>query len=57
MNRFAFFYFGPHPPYTDWFCGSATRAIVHAMSEAGVPRLVCVPGAMVSEWEVNKHGR
>lgn len=39
--------FGPRPPYTEAFCASATDAIIHAMREAGVRRLLCQTGAMI----------
>ena len=40
---------GPRPPHTDAFCSAATTAIVHAMKQAGLRRLVCQTGAMVGE--------
>lgn len=39
--------FGPRPPYADAFCAGATQAIVGAMRQSGVRRLVCQTGAMV----------
>lgn len=38
---------GPRPPYTEIFCAQATAAIVQAMRDAGVSRLVCQTGAMI----------
>jgi putative NADH-flavin reductase len=38
---------GPRPPYTEAFCAPATKAIIRAMQEGGVRRLVCQTGAMV----------
>jgi len=38
---------GPRPPYTDVFCAAATEAVVAAMHDAGVRRLVCQTGAMI----------
>lgn len=38
---------GPRPPYPEAFCAPATTAIVEAMRQAGVRRLVCQTGARV----------
>lgn len=38
---------GPRPPYTEAFCAPATEAIIQAMRQVGVRRLVCQTGAMV----------
>lgn len=40
--------FGPHPPFTEHFCGSLTQRIIRAMVDVGARRLVCVTGAMAS---------
>lgn len=39
--------FGPHAGDTVPFCAAFTRLIVEAMRAEGVPRLVCVTGAMI----------
>lgn len=39
--------FGPRPRDTEAFCAPATNAIIHAMRETGVRRLVCQTGAMI----------
>lgn len=46
--------FGPRPPYTDIFCAGATEGIVAAMRRAGVPRLLCLTGAMIGDWPANR---
>ena len=38
---------GPRAPYTDVFCAAATTAVVAAMHDAGVRRLLCQTGAMI----------
>lgn len=41
--------FGPRPSAPEPFCAPFTRAIVAAMREASVRRLVCVTGAAIGE--------
>jgi putative NADH-flavin reductase len=42
--------FGPRPPYTPVFCGTATRTIIQAMREWDVQRLICVTGALIGPY-------
>ncbi|MEM9778259.1 MAG: NAD(P)H-binding protein, partial [Chloroflexota bacterium] len=42
---------GPRPPFTDVFCAGATAAILQAMQETGLSRLICVTGAMIGPAE------
>lgn len=46
--------FGPRPPYTEVFCAEATRAVVEAMKQHGVRRLICQTGAMIGEYQPNR---
>ena len=41
--------FGPHPSAPKVFCSAATKAIIAGMRTQGVPRLICLTGAMVGE--------
>jgi putative NADH-flavin reductase len=45
--------FGPRSSAPEPFCAPFTRAILGAMREAGVRRLVCVTGAMIGEVHAN----
>ncbi len=38
---------GPRPPYTEAFCAQATNAIIQAMGDVGVRRIVCQTGALI----------
>lgn len=46
--------FGPRPPYSDIFCADATAAIVAAMQEHGVQRLICQSGGMIGDYPHNR---
>lgn len=45
---------GPRPPYTDIFCGEATRLIVQQMRDSGTSRLICQTGAMIGHYPENR---
>ena len=38
---------GPRAPYAEAFCAMATAAILAGMARRGVPRLLCLTGAMI----------
>jgi len=46
--------FGPHPPYTEVFCKSATQIIVREMKQLGVNRVLCQTGAMIGNYPYNR---
>lgn len=46
--------FGPRPPYSDIFCADATAAIVKAMQQHGVKRLICQTGGMIGDYPENR---
>lgn len=46
--------FGPRPPYADIFCEAATAAIVAAMRQLGIQRLVCQTGGLIGEYPANR---
>lgn len=47
--------FGPRPPYTNIFCARATKIIIDEMQAQQIDRLICLTGAMIGDYNLNRN--